>query len=377
MKALMITEEYFINEGGGAYTRSLVSVISEALGYDNVWLFFPYEMHGAYSCPPIHIESTEEKKPKKIHKIINMMYGRPLNISKKRVIELNQIIGREKFDYIIFLRSKYGRVLNHIDIGNSQIITFYHDVLALAIKNRLMNSRITTLVLALPRLISDYKDEKVCLKSSTKNIVLSEREKAVFELYYKKNPDEIIPIFVNDCFDKKKIVPVEKNHYNILFVGSYYWPNLKGIRWFADKVMPYLSPEYTLYIVGNKLEFIREEIESFNIKVIGTVDDLSQWYYDADVVVGPIFDGTGMKVKTVEAIMYGKVYLGTPEALSGYSGLDDYLCMSDKDFIEKIEKYCSTQKTYKYNDYARQIYINNYSRDVIVTKMKQILEINN
>ena len=40
--------------------------------------------------------------------------------------------------------------------------------------------------------------------------------------------------------------------------------------------------------------------------VVGEVESLAQWYHDAYFVVAPIFDGSGMKTKVAEALMYGK-----------------------------------------------------------------------
>ena len=37
----------------------------------------------------------------------------------------------------------------------------------------------------------------------------------------------------------------------------------------------------------------------------------------------PIFEGSGMKLKTCEALMFGKNIIGTPEAFAGYD-IDDY-----------------------------------------------------
>ena len=75
--------------------------------------------------------------------------------------------------------------------------------------------------------------------------------------------------------------------------------------------------------------------------MIGTVDDLAPYYYEADCVVIPIFYGDGMKVKTAEAMMYGKRILATKEALEGYvyqgvKGINR--CETAIEFIEEISK---------------------------------------
>ena len=159
----------------------------------------------------------------------------------------------------------------------------------------------------------------------------------------------------------------------MLFVGSYYWPNVKGIKWFVDNVMPLLTDEYKLYIVGKNFEKMKEKLESEKVFVVGTVDDLGEWYYKADIVVGPIFDGTGMKTKTVEALMYGKVYLGAEEALCGYRDIDDFLCLSESEFANKIVKYYGISGETRYSEYARNVYEKYYSQEVISKSISQLL----
>ena len=68
------------------------------------------------------------------------------------------------------------------------------------------------------------------------------------------------------------------------------------------------------------MEELREDLTRNNVTVVGSVENLDEWYNKADLVVGPIFKGEGMKTKTCEALMYGKRYLGTDEALEGYEG---------------------------------------------------------
>lgn len=41
----------------------------------------------------------------------------------------------------------------------------------------------------------------------------------------------------------------------LLFVGSYFKPNVEGIIWFIDNVMPYIN--YSLLIIGKGMEKIK------------------------------------------------------------------------------------------------------------------------
>ena len=102
--------------------------------------------------------------------------------------------------------------------------------------------------------------------------------------------------------------------------------------------MPSLS-NYRLKIVGKGFEYKKGDLERDNVEVIGTVDDLDPFYYEDNMMIMPIFYGAGQKVKTAEAMMYGKIILATDEALEGYDTdevQDVYRCNSKEEFISAI-----------------------------------------
>ena len=88
-----------------------------------------------------------------------------------------------------------------------------------------------------------------------------------------------------------------------------------------------------------------------NVRIVGGVDDLGEYYRRAIAIIMPIFSGSGMKVKTAEAMMYGKPIVATDEALIGYN-VDDiegiYRCNSAEDFTLAMNKiYQNGQNYYK------------------------------
>jgi hypothetical protein len=51
--------------------------------------------------------------------------------------------------------------------------------------------------------------------------------------------------------------------------------------------------------------------------LLGTVDEPTQFYDIVDCVINPMMGGTGLKIKTVEALAYGKPVIGTVDAFQG------------------------------------------------------------
>ena len=145
------------------------------------------------------------------------------------------------------------------------------------------------------------------------------------------------PVTLEDRFDKNIVENGKKMRDYFLFVGSYFKPNIEGIMWFALNVATKIDAD--IYVVGKGMENIDSQKFPPNIKVKGGVEDLGEYYVNAIGVIMPIFSGSGMKVKTAEAMMYGKPILGTDEALRGYAvdSLEGiYRCNTKEEFLNAI-----------------------------------------
>lgn len=156
----------------------------------------------------------------------------------------------------------------------------------------------------------------------------------------------------------------------ILFLGGYYLPNVKGIMWFVNRVLPLLKNVH-LSIAGREMEKLLDE-QTFpdNVSVLGRVENLSRVYNMADVVISPIFEGGGMKVKVAEAMGYGKMIIGTDESYEGYAeNINEadwnkyfFRANTPEEFMSAINSIRNNQiELSKYNNRVRFIYEEKYS----------------
>ena len=107
---------------------------------------------------------------------------------------------------------------------------------------------------------------------------------------------------------------------NILYVGSKNPINVESIQRFVRDVFPMVReriPSAVLFIAGDVCDELGE-----NDAVVrcGKVDNLEQLYASANVVVNPMALGTGLKIKNLEAIGYGKSLV---TSTIGAGGLED------------------------------------------------------
>ena len=180
--------------------------------------------------------------------------------------------------------------------------------------------------------------EKLSAKYSDLVFVLNRRDCNIVKQYFPYNKIQILPSSLNDVFIKPSIITKasKERHLNILFVGTNFYANRNGLLWFIDNIMPISDVHLT--IVGKGMDNIPFP-KSDKLKVFGFVDSLCPFYHNCDVVIAPIFEGSGMKTKTTEALMWGKYIIGTPEAFCGFD-IDDnqgISCQTKEDFINAIE----------------------------------------
>ena len=151
-------------------------------------------------------------------------------------------------------------------------------------------------------------------------------------------------------------------------------PNNEGLLWFVKNVVPQVN--INLKVVGKGMEKLKAEEEALHdLEIIGSVPDLAPYIIEADIMILPIFKGSGMKVKTCESLMFGKNILGTDEAFEGYDADYDRIggkCNTADDFIMKIKEFEASPRP-RFNAYSRQLYLERYSEPTLVENMKNVL----
>lgn len=134
------------------------------------------------------------------------------------------------------------------------------------------------------------------------------------------------------------------NHKMVFLSGNNIF-NQNGIRWFLREVFPDIRkavPDAEVLIGGSICKIIKDLDNIDGVKLLGGVDDPAEFYAQADVAINPVYQGTGLKIKTFEAISYDKVTLVHPHSMAGVFKRDNApLFASDKPeewvtFLEKI-----------------------------------------
>ena len=317
----------------------------------------------------------------KIEKITAVLHGYPPYLNRKATTRIFETIQEKDISIVYIDNSISGQLIKKIKekYADITIIAFFHDIEIVKMREDKDVSFFRKIILPI-----FYRNERLTVDFADKTIVLNERDKKQYEKEYKKVPNAIVPISIPEIanlpFDVKHS---ENEKLSILFVGVEYGPNLSGVRWFLNHVLPCITCDFEFNIVGYNMEKYRTEFEGYSDKVhvIGTVESLREWYVNADLIVAPIFEGGGMKVKTAEALSYGKHFVGCTESLEGYwEGMPKafwnkkiFKCDAPKDFAKAINR-LANEEFYVSDKEIKDWADLNYSYQANLKKYRAIFE---
>ncbi len=108
--------------------------------------------------------------------------------------------------------------------------------------------------------------------------------------------------------------------HRLLFVGSRTAPNSDGLAWFLAEVWPQViaaAPATRLDVVGTvAADFAGVRLPE-GVRLHGLVPHLAPFYARAGIVIAPLRFGSGLKIKLVEALAWGKPMVVSPVTLQG------------------------------------------------------------
>ncbi|WP_051622196.1 Hint domain-containing protein [Acidocella facilis] len=104
----------------------------------------------------------------------------------------------------------------------------------------------------------------------------------------------------------------------LLLVGNFaHEPNLDGLLWFAQAVLPALAGQ-RLTVVGAGLPHgVAQMLRTQGVELAGAVEDLAPYYARARLALAPLRFGAGIKGKVLEAWAHGLPCVMTPIAAEG------------------------------------------------------------
>lgn len=193
------------------------------------------------------------------------------------------------------------------------------------------------------------EDEAAGLMRADVVLAIQEGEERVF----KQMTDNKVPVLT--IGHPSELTPLPLDHQpNLLYVASGNAANISAIRDFILHSYPIVKqavPDVRLFLAGS----ICKKVEQTDPSIIklGFVESLQDAYEKADIVINPVEIGTGLKIKCVEAMGFGRVLVTTPHGASGLKshGNTRFVVAHKEDFAEAlIEVLKDTTKRHEIRD---------------------------
>jgi glycosyltransferase involved in cell wall biosynthesis len=105
-------------------------------------------------------------------------------------------------------------------------------------------------------------------------------------------------------------------------------PNREGLLWFWREVWPEIKRQIKgvkLVVVGGRMDkqLARQLVKDETVKLVGEVASLTPYYRQADMMVAPIFSGSGVRMKILSALAGGVPVVSTWLGREGIGGNRD------------------------------------------------------
>lgn len=196
---------------------------------------------------------------------------------------------------------------------------------------------------------------------------------------YIKNPynDQIkvIPNGVNTSEFFFQETP--KASVDLLFVGNMsYYPNVKAAEYLVQKIGTLLNERghsLQINIAGASPSPLVLGLASDKVEVTGWVDDIVATYHNAKIFVAPLFHGSGLQNKILEAMACGVPVITTTQtnnAIMAEPGEELVLADNAEEFADAILRMLEDEVYFmELRTKARKFVEQNYSWDVFVSAL--------
>lgn len=118
-----------------------------------------------------------------------------------------------------------------------------------------------------------------------------------------------------------QLIPQAKKPNTVFHFASMDWmPNIEAVDWLMAKVWSNVTqqlPDAKLVLAGRGMPEKFKQLANNNITVIDSVENSKDFYSTYDIMLVPLWSGSGLRIKLVEGLAYGKAIITTSIGAEG------------------------------------------------------------
>jgi len=308
--------------------------------------------------PLINSKPSKPEFPK-----INVLEELPNYAFEGMQDELKHITEKTKYDFVLIGYVYWADLINESNLKNTLKIVDVNDFCTLQhFYHNYGNIKIGALLEEEIKRINLF-DVALCI---------SDDERWFFSQFANKPSYYFIPQF----FKKQPITFTHNFRFDILFIGSDNIHNQVSIKWFFERVYPLLTNKYTICIIGKITDYVGEYPDLTKIKF---VNNLTEIYNQVKISICPMLQGSGMKIKVVEALSYGKPVVCTNKGVDGFNQKRNNGCsVTDEpvEFAGFIDKLIADTKFYHHQrELAISFFQNHLEQSVVGKELDKVFSV--
>ena len=254
--------------------------------------------------------------------------GQPYWFSDWYSQELIESIKNETTSFEVFQieSSQLLYLVEHLPRDRKKVFVAY-DVSSISFWRRLQSERnLFKRVLHFWRLLEVYLYERKFLPLFDEVIAVSDHDADILRTHFGVINIKVIP----NGIESINFLPNRKeyDHINLGYIGSIsHPPNLEAIKFIVKEILPELDLQkikYRLYLAGSdSCEELRVLISDSTVKnksniiLLNYLDQVKDFYQKIDLLVVPIFAGSGTRIKILESLSFGRPVLTTEIGAEG------------------------------------------------------------
>ena len=187
--------------------------------------------------------------------------------------------------------------------------------------------------------------------------------------------------------DANTVMPLYEDRafqYDLLFVGNgRHQPNVEGINFFLKEIFPKIvcyKPDVKMAIAGTVSELVHlDHAFKENVDCLGFIPDLAKLYLQARMMICPLLNGAGTKVKLQEAMVYALPIVTTNVGASGLNLVNGHNALIEDEPATYAEQ---VLRLLNHPEFANQLsdailttFKSNYSNQAVYTQLDRLFGI--
>lgn len=276
----------------------------------------------------------------------------------------NRLLSKKKYDDIIISYVEWAGLIKRIaGTEHARLIVDTHDFITVQQKDRKRFN-----------LGKAFAEEMALIRRFHESWSVSTDELYVFSQFAENTIHRFIPAM----FEQPEDIVSDHCNFDILYISSENPHNRKGAEWFFQKVYPLISDALSILVIGKIVDYIPNGLP--NVIKHRFVADVAPFYQQSRIVICPMLSGSGVKIKVVEALSFGRPVVSTWRGIDGLPQKTCNGCLvadTPSGFATHIGRLLDDEETYiQLGKQAKQLVEAHFSKTTVYRKLDEVFVVN-